>query len=145
MEEEALELAADEMMSAIDRLKKAMASVRTGRANPAIVESVQVESYGSMLPLKQVATISVADARLLVVKPWDRNTIPAIERAINNSQLGLNPNNDGVVVRIPIPSLTEERRRDLVKKTQSLVEEAKIAIRQARRDANDILKKAEKD
>lgn len=145
MLQEAEELAKDGMDSALQRLKKDLARVRAGRANPAILDEVKVDSYGTQMPLNQVATVSVADARLLVVKPFDRNNIAAIERAINNSQLGLNPNNDGMVVRIPIPALTEERRKDLVKQAHSAGEEAKIAVRQARRDANDMLKKAEKD
>lgn len=145
MLEEAEELAKDGMDSAVDRLKKELSRVRAGRANPAILDDVRVDSYGTQVPLKQAATVSVADARLLVVKPFDRNNIAAIERAIGNSQLGLNPNNDGLVVRVPIPALTEERRKELVKQAHGAGEEAKISIRQARRDANDLLKKAEKD
>lgn len=145
MLEEAEELAKDGMDSAVDRLKKELSRVRAGRANPAILDDVRVDSYGTQVPLKQAATVSVADARLLVVKPFDRNNIAAIERAIGDSQLGLNPNNDGLVVRVPIPALTEERRKELVKQAHGAGEEAKISIRQARRDANDLLKKAEKD
>lgn len=145
MLEEAEELAKDGMDGAQDRLKKELARVRAGRANPAILDEVRVDSYGTMVALKQCATVSVADARLLVVKPFDRNNIAAIERAISNSQLGLNPNNDGIIVRVPIPALTEERRKDLVKQAHDAGEDAKISIRQARRDANDLLKKAEKD
>jgi ribosome recycling factor len=145
MSDEAIELAKDGMDKAIDRLRKELARVRAGRANPALLDEVKVDSYGTMLPLKQVATVTVADARLLVIKPYDRNVIPAIERAINNSQLGLNANNDGVVVRVPIPALTEERRKQLVKQVKDAGEEAKIAIRQARRDANELMKEAEKD
>ncbi|MCH9680785.1 MAG: ribosome recycling factor [Deltaproteobacteria bacterium] len=145
MLEEAEELAADGMTQAQDRLKKELARVRTGRANPALLDDVKVDSYGTQVPLKQAATVSVAEARLLVVKPYDRNNIPSIERAINNSQLGLNASNDGLIVRVPIPALTEERRKDLVKQAHSAGEDAKVMIRQARRDANDLLKKAEKD
>ena len=145
MLEEAEELAKDGMESALQRLLKDLARVRAGRANPAILDEVRVDSYGTMVPLQQCATVSVADARLLVVKPYDRNNIAAIERGINNSQLGLNPNNDGTVVRVPIPALTEDRRKELIKQAHSAGEEAKIAIRQARRDGNDMLKKAEKD
>ncbi|MGB1014545.1 MAG: ribosome recycling factor [Nannocystaceae bacterium] len=145
MLDEAIELATMEMESAIDSLHTRLAKVRAGRANPAILDDVRVDSYGSMVPLKQVSTVSIADARLLVVKPWDRNMVPIIERSINNSQLGLNASNDGMIVRVPVPSLTEERRKDLVKKVKDLVEEAKISCRHARRDANDMLKKAEKD
>jgi ribosome recycling factor len=145
MLQEAEELAKDGMEKAIDRLKKELGRVRAGRANPALLEDVKVDSYGTQLPLKQAATVSVADARMLVVKPYDRNNIAAIERAINNSQLGLNASNDGVIVRVPIPSLTEERRKDLVKQVHTAGEDAKIAIRQARRDANELMKTAEKD
>lgn len=145
MLDEAEELAKDGMEKGLDRLKKELGRVRTGRANPALLDDVKVDSYGTQLPLKQAATVSVADARMLVVKPYDRNNISSIERAINNSQLGLNASNDGVIVRVPIPALTEERRRDLVKQVHAAGEDAKIAIRQARRDANDLLKSAEKD
>lgn len=145
MLEEAEELAKDGMESALDRLKKELARVRAGRANPALLDQIKVDSYGTQLPLKQAATVSVGDARLLVVKPYDRNNIAAIERAINNSQLGLNASNDGVIVRVPIPALTEERRKDLVKQAHGAGEDAKVSIRQARRDANDLIKKAEKD
>jgi ribosome recycling factor len=142
---DAKELAKDGMEKALERLRRELARVRAGRANPAILDDIKVDSYGAMMPLKQVATVSVADARLLVIKPYDRNTIAAIEKAINHSQLGLNPNNDGVVVRVPIPPLTEERRKQLVKQVKDAGEDAKIAIRQARRDANDLLKQGEKD
>lgn len=145
MMNEAKELAKDGMEKALERLRRELARIRAGRANPAILDDIKVDSYGALMPLNQVATISVADARMLVIKPYDRNTIAAIEKAINNSQLGLNPNNDGVVVRVPIPPLTDERRKQLVKQARDAGEEARIAIRQARRDANDLLKQAEKD
>lgn len=145
MKDDAVALAKDGMEKAIERLKRELSRVRAGRANPALLDEIKVDSYGTLTPLKQVATVSVADARLLVVKPYDRNTIAAIEKAINNSQLGLNPNNDGVVVRVPIPPLTEERRKQLVKTVKDAGEDARIAIRQARRDANEFLKEAEKD
>jgi ribosome recycling factor len=145
MIDDAIELAKDGMDKGIERLKKELARVRAGRANPAILDEVRIDSYGSMVPLNQVATVTVADARLLVIKPWDRNSISAIEKGIINSPLGLNPNSDGVVVRVPIPPLTEERRKDLVKQVHGSGEDAKIAIRHGRRDANDLLKQAEKD
>ena len=145
MLDDAKELAADGMNTAIERLRRELARIRAGRANPALLDDVKVDSYGSMMPLKQVGTISVADARLLVIKPFDRNNIAAIEKAINNSNLGLNPQSDGVVIRVPIPPLTEERRKQLVKQAGSAGEDAKIAMRQVRRDANDMLKQAEKD
>jgi ribosome recycling factor len=145
MNNDAVDLAKDGMEKAIERLRRELARVRAGRANPALLDDIKVDSYGTLTPLKQVATVSVADARLLVVKPYDRNTIAAIEKSINNSQLGLNPNNDGVVVRVPIPPLTEERRKALVKQVKDAGEDAKIAIRQVRREANDFLKESEKD
>lgn len=145
MLEDAKELATDAMDKAKERLQRELARVRAGRANPALLDEIKVDSYGAMVPLKQVATVSVADARLLVIKPYDRNVVAAIEKAINHSQLGLNPSSDGVVVRVPIPPLTEERRKDLVKQVRESGEEAKIAVRQARREANDMLKDAEKD
>ncbi|MCA9637719.1 MAG: ribosome recycling factor [Myxococcales bacterium] len=145
MQDEALSLAEEGMEGAVDHLRKSLARVRAGRANPSILDGLRVESYGVQVPLNQVATVSVADARLLVVKPYDRNQIGAIERAINSSQLGLNASNDGIVLRLPIPPLSEERRRSLVKQIKDLAEEAKIACRQSRRDANDLLKEAEKE
>jgi ribosome recycling factor len=145
MLDDALELARDSMEKAAERLNRELSRVRVGRANPIMLDDVRVESYGSQMPLKQVATVSVADARLLVVKPFDRNTIPEIEKAINAAQLGLNPQNDGVVIRVPVPALTEERRQSLVKQAHELTEDAKISIRQGRREGNDLLKEAEKD
>lgn len=145
MIDDALELATDAMDKAVDRLKKELARVRAGRANPQILDEIRVDSYGTQVPLNQVSNVSVGDARLLVIKPWDRNLIQAIEKAINNANLGLNPNNDGVVVRVPIPPLTEERRKQLVKQVKDNGEEARIAIRNGRREANDLLKSAQKD
>jgi ribosome recycling factor len=145
MNDEAVQLAKDGMEKAIERLRRELSRVRAGRANPALLDEIKVDSYGTMSPLKQVATVSVADARLLVVKPYDRGTIAAIEKAINNSQLGLNPNNDGVVIRVPIPPLTEERRKALVKQVRDAGEDARIAIRQVRRETNDLLKESESE
>jgi ribosome recycling factor len=143
--DDAIELATDAMESAMDRLKKELARVRAGRANPQILDEVRVDSYGTTVPLNQISTVSVGDARLLVIKPWDRNLIQPIEKAINNSNLGLNPSNDGVVIRVPIPPLTEERRKQLVKQVKDSGEDARIAVRQGRREANDLIKQAQKD
>jgi len=143
--DDALELAKDMMDSAIERLRKELARVRAGRANPALLDDVRVDSYGSTVPLNQVATVTVGDARLLVIKPWDRNSVAAIEKAIIHASLGLNPNTDGVVVRVPIPPLTDERRKQLVKQVRESGEDAKITVRHGRRDANDLLKQGEKD
>jgi len=123
------------MEKAIDALRRDLASVRTGRANPSLVERVTVDYYGTPTPLNQMAGISVPEARLLVIQPWDRSTIPAIEKARQKSELGLNPNNDGQVIRIAIPALTEERRKQLVKVVHQNVEEGKVAVRNIRRDA----------
>jgi ribosome recycling factor len=145
MIDDAIELAKDAMSTATDRLGRELAKVRAGRANPALLDGVRVEAYGVQMQLREVATVSTADARLLVVKPYDAGNLTAIERAIMNAGLGLNPSSDGVILRVPIPPLTEERRKALVKQIHALAEDAKIAIRAGRRDANDLLKTAEKD
>jgi len=122
------------MSKAIDALKRDLNTIRTGRASPSLLDRVVIDYYGTPTPLNQVAGISVPEARLLVIQPWDRGTIGLIEKAILKSDLGLNPNNDGQVIRIGIPSLTEERRKQLVKSVHSHVEEAKVALRNVRRD-----------
>jgi len=142
--DEALELAKEGMEEAIDRLRKSLTKVRAGRANPAMLDGVRVDNYGSMMPLNQVATVSVGDARLLVIKPWDRNMIGPVEKAINAQNLGLNPQSDGVVIRLAIPPLTEERRKGLVKQVKEITEEAKVAVRESRREVNEMLKESEK-
>jgi ribosome recycling factor len=123
------------MGKAIDALKRDLGSIRTGRASPSLVERLPVEYYGSSTPLNQLAGISVPEPRLLVIQPWDRGSMAAIEKAIMKSELGLNPSNDGQVIRIAIPSLTEERRKQLVKLVHGHVEEGKVALRNIRRDA----------
>ena len=145
MIEDAIELAKDAMSTATDRLARELAKVRAGRANPALLDGVRVEAYGVQMSLREVATVSTADARLLIVKPFDAGNLSPIEKAIMNAGLGLNPSSDGVILRVPIPPLTEERRKALVKQVRDLAEDAKIAIRAGRRDANDMLKDAEKD
>jgi ribosome recycling factor len=142
---ESLELAEQGMEKAMEPLRKELSRIRTGRATPALLDGVMVEAYGTKLPLNQVATVSVGDARLLVIKPYDRNVIADIERGINAASLGVNPQSDGVIVRVPLPALTEERRKQLAKQIGDMGEEAKIGIRQARRDANELLKEAKKD
>lgn len=133
------------MKSSIDTLRKEMATVRTGRANPGILDSIHVEYYGSEMPLTQLASVSVPESSTLVIQPFDKTSIKAIETAILKSELGLNPANDGNVIRLPIPSLTEERRKELTKVVHKMGEEIKTAIRNVRRDANDDVKKLEKD
>ncbi|NJK31838.1 MAG: ribosome recycling factor [Deltaproteobacteria bacterium] len=145
MIEDAISLAKESMDKAKERLGRELSRVRAGRASPALLDDIKIEAYGVQMPLNQTATVSAADARLIVVKPFDVNNIGAIERAILNSSLGLNPSNDGVVVRVPIPPLTEERRKALVKQVKELAEDAKIAVRAGRRDGNELLKEAEKD
>jgi ribosome recycling factor len=123
------------MGKAIDALRRDLATIRTGRASPSLVERLPVEYYGSSTPLNQLAGISVPEPRMLMIQPWDRGSMAAIEKAIRKSELGLNPTNDGQVVRIAIPPLTEERRKQLVKLVHGHVEEAKVALRNIRRDA----------
>jgi ribosome recycling factor len=135
----------DKMEKAIQSYKRELGTVRAGRANPAILDKVQVDYYGAMTPLNQLSTISVPEARLLVIQPFDKSSIGDIEKAIQKADLGLSPSSDGSVIRISIPPLTEERRADLVKVVKKYGEEAKVAIRNIRRDANDDLKKLEKD
>jgi len=133
------------MKSSMETLKKELATVRTGRANASILDTIQVEYYGTHMPLNQIAGISVPDSSTLVIQPFDKGAIKAIETAILKSELGLNPANDGNVVRLPIPALTEERRRELTKVVNRMGEEIKTAIRNVRRDANDDVKKLEKN
>ena len=129
----------------IDGFKKELTKVRTGRANTAILDNVRVDYYGTMTPLGQVASMTVPDARMIMIKPWEKSLIPEIEKSIRAAQLGLNPNSDGEVVRVPMPPLTEERRKDLVKVVKKMAEDARVALRGARRDSNEMLKEALKD
>jgi ribosome recycling factor len=130
---------------AIEAFRRELGKVRTGRANLSILDGVRVEYYGTPTPLNQVASLAVADARLITVKPWERSLIPEIEKAIRAAQLGLNPQSDGEIVRLPMPALTQERRQELVKVVKKMAEECKVALRGARRDANEMLKEALKD
>ena len=130
---------------AIDALKRDLGKVRTGRASVSILDGIRVEYYGTPTPLNQVASLNVPDPRLITIKPWERSLIPEIERTIRASQLGLNPSSDGEIVRLPMPPLTEERRKELVKMVRRLAEEAKVALRGARRDANEMLKEFQKE
>jgi ribosome recycling factor len=126
-------------------LQHEMSTVRTGRASISLLDSVRVESYGSPAPLNQVAQLHVPEPALITVQPWDTSMLGAIEKAIRNADLGLNPGNDGKVIRIPIPPLTEERRRDLAKKISHIAEERRVSLRNIRRDANDHFKRMAKD
>lgn len=134
----------DRMEKTLQSLKKDLGSLRAGRATPSLLDKVQVEYYGAMTPINQVANISAPEPRLLVIQPWDKTSLPNIEKALQKSDLGLTPNNDGSVIRINIPALTEERRAELVKMVKKSGEEAKVSIRNVRRDANDEFKKMEK-
>ena len=133
------------MGKSIDALKDEMAKVRTGRAHPSLLDHISVDSYGSMVPLNQVANVGVEDSRTLTITPWERTMVQVIEKAIMTSDLGLNPNSAGTVIRVPMPALTEERRKDLVKVVKAEAENSRIAIRNIRRDANGTLKTYQKD
>jgi ribosome recycling factor len=143
---EELLLSGDERMDgAVEALKRDLNGVRTGRAHPSLIESLNVEYYGANTPLKQLGTINAPESRLLTVQVWDRSAIRAIEKAIQSSDLGLNPAIDGQLIRLPIPALTEQRRKDLVKLVHGKAEEARVAVRNVRRHVHDELRKAEKD
>ncbi len=133
------------MTKAIERFKSELAKVRTGRANLSLLDNVKIDYYGTPTPLNQVASLNVADARLITIKPWEKPMLALIEKAIRSSDLGLNPVTDSELVRLPIPPLTQERRRDLAKVIKKMTEEARVAVRSGRRDANDMIKDAEKD
>lgn len=133
------------MKTSLETLKKELATIRTGRANASILDTIHVEYYGSNMPLNQIAGVSVPEPSCLMITPFDKSSIKAIETAILKSELGLNPANDGNVIRLPIPALTEERRKELVKAVGKMGEEIKTAIRNVRRDANEDVKKLEKD
>jgi ribosome recycling factor len=129
----------------IEAFKRDLGKVRTGRANLAILDGIRVDYYGTPTPLNQVASTNVPDPRLITIKPWEKSLIPEIEKAIRSAQLGLNPSSDGELVRLPMPPLTEERRKELVKVVKKMAEEAKVHLRGGRRDANELLKELLKD
>ncbi len=133
------------MGKSVEALEHDLGRMRTGRAHPSLLESVRVDYYGAESPLSQVANINTEDARMLTVTPWDNSMVPAIEKAIINSDLGLNPQSAGTVIRVPVPPMTEQRRRDMVKMVKSEAEGARVAVRNIRRDANNDLKELEKE
>lgn len=135
----------EKMDKTLNVLKHELSTLKAGRANPTILDRVTVEYYGAVTPLNQLANIAAPEPRLLTISPWDPKAIPAIEKAILKSDLGINPSNDGKMIRLLVPQLTEERRKDLVKVVKKLGEEAKVAIRNIRRDGNEHLKKLKKD
>ena len=130
----------EKMDKVVERLEVNFSEIRAGRANPAILNKVQVEYYGAMSPLTQIASVSVPEARLIVIQPWDKSLLSQIVRAIEMAEIGVNPMNDGQVIRLNFPELTEERRKDLVKEVKKLSEESKVAIRNVRRDEMDLVK-----
>lgn len=140
-----IEEAQEGMEKAIGHLQSELGKIRAGKASTAMLDGVKVEYYGAPTPLNQLASVNTSDARTLVITPWEKSALSAIERAIINANLGLNPSNDGTLIRINVPPLTEERRRDLVKRTKAEGESAKVAIRNIRRDANEAIKKLQKD
>lgn len=135
----------EKMDKSIDNLKEKFSEVRAGRANPAILNKVKIDYYGVSTPINQVAGVSVPEARLIVIQPWDISILKEIEKAILASDIGINPNNDGKVIRLVFPELTEERRKELVKEIKKTAEDTKVAIRNARRDGIDMAKKLQKD
>lgn len=145
MSAEALENAELEMESSLEKVKARLVKIRTGKATPAILDGIKVDYYGATAPLNQLATVSAPEPRLLTVKPFDRSAIAEIEKAIQASNLGLNPSSDGMMIRIQIPELTEERRRDFGKQARDIGEDGKVAMRRVRQEANDVLKKEQKD
>jgi len=145
MLDDILKTAEHKMSRAVEILGNDLQSVRTGRANPALLDGIQVDYYGAPTPVSGVASISAPEPRMVVVQPWDRSLLSVIEKAIQKSDLGINPTNDGQVIRLVLPQLTEERRKDLVKRVHHRAEEARVAVRNCRRDALDHLRKAEKD
>src|SRR3954464_3852595 len=143
--EEILFEAEETMEKSVDYMVHEFSSVRTGKASPALVENIDVEAYGSMMKLKQLALITTPEPRLLVIQPFDGSTTKDIEKAIKESRIGINPAVDGKIIRLPIPALSEERRRDLVKSIKEMAEEARVRVRSSRRDGIDSIKKAHKD
>jgi ribosome recycling factor len=144
MIEDVLDSAKDRMTKAEDALKRELATIRTGRASPSLVDHIRVEYYGAQTPLNQLATVAAPEARLLTIQPWDRKSLGPIEKALQKSDLGLNPTNDGALIRLAIPQLSEQRRKELTKLVQKRVEEFRVATRNVRRDSQEELKKAER-
>ena len=133
------------MTKTMNNMRGEFSSIRAGRANPAVLDKIRVDYYGTPTPINQMAAVSVSEARILVIQPWDKSTMKPIEKAIQSSDIGINPTNDGVVLRIAFPPLTEERRKELCKSVRKLAEDAKVAIRSIRRDANDKFKTMKKN
>ena len=145
MIDETLKDAEDRMGKAVEALRRELATIRTGRANPGLVEHLRVDYYGAPTPLQQLATVSVPEARLLTIQPWDKGSLQAIEKAIQKSDLGLNPSNDGTIIRLVIPQLTEDRRKEMVRMVHKKVEDGRVAIRNIRREAHELLRDLRRD
>ena len=145
MTAEIMDAAKAGMEKALSNLNEAFVNVRTGRANPMVLDKIRVDYYGVPTPINQMAAVKLPDAHMLVIEPWDKTTLKAIEKAILESDLGVTPSNDGTVIRLPFPALTEERRRELVKQCKAYSEEARVAIRNIRRDANSAVEKCIKE
>jgi ribosome recycling factor len=145
MQDEVLKMARQQMEHSLQAFRYDLARVRTGRASPALVEGLQVNYYGAKTPLRQLAGIAVPEPRLIVITPYDKSALHEVEKAIQTSELGLVPMNDGKVIRVPIPELTEERRKELVRHVRKMAEEFRVSMRNHRRDANDLLKQSQKE
>lgn len=145
MVKEILSKADEKMKKSITVLKSDLASLKAGRANPTMLDRIEVEYYGSMMPINQVANVSAPEPRILTIAPWEKSTLKAIEKAILKSDLGINPSNDGTIIRLVVPELTEETRKNLVKTVKKYGEETKVAVRSVRRDANDKVKALKKN
>ena len=145
MSKKVIEQLREKMAIIVDALKRELVKIRTGRASLALLDSVSVDAYGSKMPINQVGTLTIPESRMIIIQPWDPQMLPVIEKAILASDLGLTPVNDGKIIRLSIPQLTEERRKELVKQSGKIAEEFKVAVRNVRREANDILKKMKKD
>jgi ribosome recycling factor len=142
---DAMAAAKTRMEKAVDDFRKDLATLRTGRANASLLDSIRVDYHGTPMPVNQLGTVTVPDATMIVVSPWDPTAVPLIDKAIRTSDLGLNPTNDGKVVRVPIPSLTEDRRKDIVKQLHKVLESHRTAVRNIRRDLKEAIEKLEKD
>ena len=134
-----------QMEKALEAMRREFSGVRTGKTSPALLDVVRVDAYGSKMPLNQVASVSAPEPRMLIVQPWDKGLVPVVEKAIRNAELGLNPATDGGVIRVPIPALNEERRREMVRMLHRIAEEGRVAVRHARQEANKSLKQQQSD
>ncbi len=145
MSSEVIDQLRDKMENSIDALKRELVKIRTGRASLSLLDGISVDAYGSQMPLNQVGTLTIPESRMIAIQPWDPQMLSVIEKAILSSDLGLTPANDGKIIRLAIPQLTEERRKELVKQVKKVSEEFKVAVRNVRREANDALKNMKKD